>query len=67
MDKPRANDQDDYYEMLSDCSSVDYIVEDVDSPSDIPDVVDTDDSLILQNQSKDHVNVIEVSIETPKS
>lgn len=54
---PRSEDKYDYYEMMSDCSSVDYIVEEEDSPVDIPD--DFNESLI---QSKD--NLIEISIET---
>ena len=29
---PRAEGNSDYYEMMSDCSSVDYVVEDADSP-----------------------------------
>ncbi len=69
MDVPRADDKYDYYEMMSDCSTVDYVVEDADSG--LIDVVDDieyfDDNnvpFVLQNQSKE--NVVEISIETPK-
>lgn len=65
MDIPRADDKYDYYEMMSDCSSVDYVVEDADSPVDVaPDIYESDSLFVLQDQSKE--NVIEISIETPK-